>query len=193
MRLVLASRSPRRADLLTAAGYEFAVTPADIDERRCDDETAAEYVGRLASEKAAIVTAGAPDAMVLGADTVVVIEGLVLGKPVDEADAAAMLHRLSGRSHEVLTGVALLSRGRRRTEVVTTRVTFRTLTAVDVGWYVASGEPVGKAGAYAIQGRASRFVTRIEGSYSNVVGLPVATVDEMIRASGAASPTGPGA
>ena len=139
------------------------------------------------------MTAGAPDAMVLGADTVVVIEGLVLGKPVDEADAAAMLHRLSGRSHEVLTGVALLSRGRRRTEVVTTRVTFRTLTAVDVGWYVASGEPVGKAGAYAIQGRASRFVTRIEGSYSNVVGLPVATVDEMIRASGAASPTDPGA
>ena len=193
MRLVLAARSPRRADLLTAAGYEFEVTPADIDERRCDDETAAEYVGRLASEKAAIVTASAPDAMVLGADTVVVIEGLVLGKPVDEADAAAMLHRLSGRSHEVLTGVALLSRGRRRTEVVTTRVRFRTLTAADVVWYVASGEPVGKAGAYAIQGRASSFVTRIEGSYSNVVGLPVATVDEMIRASGAASPTGPGA
>lgn len=137
------------------------------------------------------MTLSAPDAMVLGADTVVVSEGLVLEKPVDAADAATMLRRLSGRSHEVLTGVALVCPERRCTEVVMTRVTFRTLTEADVVWYVASGEPFGKAGAYAIQGRASRFVTRIEGSYSNVVGLPVATVDELIRASGGASPPGP--
>lgn len=178
--------------MLTAAGYAFSVTPADIDEERRGEETASQYVRRLAVEKAARVTATAPDAIVLGADTVVLVEGQLLGKPVDDADAAAMLTRLSGRSHEVLTGVALVSPAWRGAEVVTTQVTFRTLTPADVAWYVASQEPVGKAGAYAIQGRASRFVTRIDGSYSNVVGLPMATVDAMLRASGAATRTHPG-
>ena len=168
------------------------MTPADIDEGRRDEETASEYVRRLAVEKAARVTAIAPDAIVLGGDTVVLVEGQLLGKPVNDADAAAMLTRLSGRSHEVLTGVAVVSPAWRGAEVVTTQVTFRTLTPADVAWYVASQEPIGKAGAYAIQGRASRFVTRIDGSYSNVVGLPMATVDAMLRASGAATRTRPG-
>ena len=185
MRLVLASRSPRRADLLTAAGYTFAVAPADIDERRHEGESPGEYVGRLAAEKADRVGPDVPDAVVLGADTVVVVDALVLGKPVDDADAAAMLQRLSGRSHEVLTGVALHATGCRRREVAVTRVTFRALTPADVAWYVESGESAGKAGAYAIQGRASRFVTHIEGSYSNVVGLPVAMVDRLLRSLGA--------
>ena len=184
MRLVLASRSPRRADLLTAAGYTFAVAPADIDERRHEGESPSEYVGRLAAEKAGRVGPDVPGAVVLGADTVVVVDALVLGKPVDDADAAAMLQRLSGRSHEVLTGVALQAPGCRRREVAVTRVTFRALTPADVAWYVESGESAGKAGAYAIQGRASRFVTHIDGSYSNVVGLPVAMVDRLLRSFG---------
>lgn len=181
MRLVLASRSPRRADLLTAAGYTFDVAPADIDEQRGEGESPRAYVQRLADEKAARVGPDAPGAIVLGADTVVVIDGLVLGKPVDDTDAAAMLQRLSGRTHEVLTGVALLAPGCQQREVAVTRVVFRPLTPADVAWYVQSGESAGKAGAYAIQGRASRFVTHIEGSYSNVVGLPVAVVDRLLR------------
>ena len=181
MRLILASRSPRRADLLTRAGYEFEVAPADIDERLLDSETPAAHVRRLARDKAARVARDHPGAIVLGADTVVVIDAVMLGKPTDDADAASMLGRLSGRTHEVLTGVALYSPSNRRCDVESTRVTFRDLTAAEVAWYVASREPDGKAGAYAIQGRASRFVTRIEGSYANVVGLPVALVDHLLR------------
>lgn len=184
MPLVLASRSPRRADLLTAAGYAFAVAPADIDERRCEGESPGAYVERLAAEKAARVCSDVPDAVVLGADTVVVIDELVLGKPVDNADAAAMLQRLSGRSHKVLTGVAVYAPGCRLREVAVTTVAFRPLTPTDVAWYVESGESTGKAGAYAIQGLASRFVTHIEGSYSNVVGLPIAVVDRLLRTVG---------
>ena len=182
MALILASRSPRRADLLTRAGYAFEVVPADIAERLLDGETPAAYVRRLAREKAALVARDHPETVVLGADTVVVIEGVVLGKPVDDEDAAAMLRRLSGRTHEVLTGVALHAADDERSDVESTRVTVRELTARDIAWYVASGEPGGKAGAYAIQGLASRFVTRIDGSYSNVVGLPIALVDRLLRA-----------
>ena len=160
---MLASRSPRRADLLTRAGYEFEVAPADIDERRLDGEPPLAYVRRLAREKAAFVARGRPEAVVVGADTVVVIDDAILGKPADDADAAGMLRRLSGRAHEVLTGVALHSPHAQRCDVDTTRVTFRELTDEEIAWYVWSEEPVGKAGAYAIQGRASRFVTRIEG------------------------------
>ncbi len=174
MRLVLASRSPRRADLLTRAGYEFEVAPADIDERLLDGETPAAHVRRLARAKAALVARDHPESIVLGADTVVVVDDVMLGKPADDADAAGMLRRLSGRTHEVLTGVALHTPSNHRYEVASTRVTFRELIAGDIAWYVGSGEPAGKAGAYAIQGRGSRFVTRIDGSYTNVVGLPVA-------------------
>ena len=186
MRLVLASRSPRRADLLTSAGYEFEIVPADIDERLFDGETPAAHVRRLARDKAARVARDRPESIVLGADTVVVIDGVVLGKPADDADAAGMLGRLSGRTHDVLTGVALHTRDGQWCEVESTRVTFRELAAEDVAWYVASGEPDGKAGAYAIQGRASRFVTRVEGAYTNVVGLPVALVNRLL--AGCAGP-----
>jgi septum formation protein len=181
VRLVLASRSPRRADLLTLAGYDFEIAPADIDERSLDGETPTEHVRRLGREKAAVVAPSYPGSIVLGADTVVVIDQVTLGKPFDDADAVDMLRRLSGRTHEVLTGVALHASSDQRCEVESTRVTFRELTAEDIAWYVESGEPEGKAGAYAIQGLASRFVIRIEGSYANVVGLPVALVDRLLR------------
>ena len=181
MRLVLASRSPRRAGLLTRAGYTFEVAPADIDERVRDSESPPDHVRRLAREKAALVARDHPGAIVLGADTVVVVDHDILGKPVDDSDATRMLRRLSGRTHVVLTGVALHAPNHQWCDVDSTRVTFRELTAEDVSWYVGSGEPGGKAGAYAIQGLASRFVTRIEGSYANVVGLPVALVDRPLR------------
>ena len=199
MRLVLASRSPRRADLLTRAGYRFEVAPADIDERRRDGEAPRELVRRLAREKAAAVAPRHPGAVVLGADTLVVVDGAVLGKPDGAGGAAAMLRRLSGRAHEVLTGVALHAAGGCRDGVQSTRVVFRALSPDDVAWYVATGESADKAGAYSIQGRASRFVTRIEGSYTNVVGLPVELVDGLLRehadggapAGGERSPPGP--
>ena len=181
MRLVLASRSPRRAELLTRAGYRFAVAPADIDERRRDGEAPRELVRRLAREKAAAVAPRHPGAVVLGADTLVVVDGAVLGKPDGAAGAAAMLRRLSGRAHEVLTGVALRAADRCLDGVQSTRVVFRALSPGDVEWYVATGESADKAGSYSIQGRASRFVTRIEGSYTNVVGLPIELVDDLLR------------
>ena len=179
---MLASRSPRRAHLLTRAGYQFEIAPADIDERVFEGETPLAHVRRLAREKAARVAHDHVESVVLGADTVVVIDGAVLGKPADDADAAGMLRRLSGRTHEVLTGIALHTPHDQRCHARSTRVTFRELTPGDLAWYVGSGEPEGKAGAYAIQERASRFVTRIEGSYTNVVGLPVALVDHLLRA-----------
>lgn len=192
MRLVLASRSPRRVELLTRAGYRFEVAPADIDERRLEGEPPRDLVRRLAREKAAAVAPRHPGAVVLGADTLVVVDGAVLGKPDGAAGAAAMLRRLSGRAHEVLTGVALHAACRRRDDVQSTRVVFRALASDDVAWYVATGESADKAGAYSIQGRASRFVTRIEGSYTNVVGLPIELVDGLLRelAGGGASSAG---
>ena len=178
---MLASRSPRRADLLTSAGYEFEIVPPDIDERLLDGETPAAHVRRLARDKAAFVARDHPESIVLGADTVVVIDDVILGKPADDADAAGMLRQLSGRTHDVLTGVALHTPTDQRCDLESTRVTLRELTAGDIAWYVGSREPEGKAGAYAIQGLASRFVTRIEGSYTSVVGLPVSLVDRLLR------------
>ena len=181
MGLVLASRSPRRADLLSRAGFRFEVVPADIDERPRPGEPPAALVRRLAREKAAAVALIHADAVVLGADTLVVASGTILGKPVDASDAATMLRRLSGHAHNVLTGVAVHAPTGRQDEVASTRVVFRKLREVEIDWYVASEEPLGKAGAYAIQGLASRFVTRIDGSYTNVVGLPMAVVDRILR------------
>ena len=178
--LVLASASPRRAELLRAAGIPFEVVTADVDERQLDGEDADTYVRRLAAAKAARVAGTCPGRAVLGADTTVVVDGEVLGKPRDTADAAAMLSRLSGRSHLVLTGVCLIdAAGRAETAVASTTVEFRSLTADDIERYVASGEPMDKAGAYAIQGGAGPFVTRVEGAYDNVVGLPVALIQAM--------------
>lgn len=181
MRLVLASTSPRRRELLDAAGIEFDVHAVDVDERRDAGEPPEAYAERVARLKASTGARHFPDRPVLGADTIVVVDGEVLGKPRDAADAFRMLARLSGHSHEVLTGVALAHAGVVHSAVERTRVWFTRLSDADIAAYVASGEPLDKAGAYAIQGLASRFIPRIEGSYSNVVGLPVATVVEMLK------------
>jgi septum formation protein len=206
VRLVLASASPRRAELLRAGGFTFDSIVADVDEQVRPGESPSAYVRRLAAEKSAAVMAGlkarttpvsrAPvsratvvvqafrpaddDVVVLGADTAVVLDGEVLGKPRDDEDAAAMLRRLSGRRHEVLTGISLRQGAYEVGRVETTIVHFTVLSEAGVLWYVASGEGRDKAGAYAIQGLASRFIPRIEGSYSNVVGLPVACVAELL-------------
>ena len=178
---MLASASPRRAELLRAAGIPFEVAPADVDESVREGETPLAYVRRIAEDKARATSRRFPGRVILAADTTVVVDGEVLGKPTDAADARRMLSRLSGRAHEVLTGVCVVDpSGHIRTEVETTTVVFAPLHAEEIGWYVASGEPMDKAGAYAIQGLASRFVQRIEGSYTNVVGLPVALVYRML-------------
>ncbi len=184
MRLILASSSPRRAELLRAAGFQFDIVPADLDEDRRGGEPPAAYVRRLASDKSAAVARRRPDSgeVVLGADTAVVIDGDVLGKPVDDADAEQMLARLSGRRHEVVTGVSLRAGGQEVGRVEATAVWFAAMTSADISWYVASGEGRDKAGAYGIQGLASRFIPRIDGSYTNVVGLPIAAVQDLLRA-----------
>ena len=185
MRLVLASASPRRAELLTAAGFIFETCVADVDESIRPGESPHDYVRRLAAEKATATLARLkdenPHALVIGADTTVVVGDEILGKPAGLAESERMLRLLSGRSHTVLTGVAVRTGTVVESAVIETQVVFGVLSEEQVAWYVASGEGLDKAGAYAIQGRASRFITRIEGSYSNVVGLPVATVDELIR------------
>ena len=184
MRFVLASASPRRAELLRAAGYEFETLVVDLDERVRPGEAPDVYVRRLAAEKSAaalrMLTGAGPDLVVLGADTAVVVDGVILGKPIDDRDAASMLERLSGRSHRVLTGVSVRGAQLEAGRVETTTVEFKPLTRDEVEWYVASGEGRDKAGAYAIQGLASRFIPSISGSYSNVVGLPVAVVHELV-------------
>jgi septum formation protein len=185
MRLILASASPRRAELLRAAGFDFEIIATDIDERLRPDEPPAAFVRRLAAEKSAGGLAQVRPAeagryvredhlVVLGADTAVVVDGEVLGKPRDDHEAAAMLARLSGRRHEVLTGVSLRTSAAEAGFVEATTVEFSQLSDAEIAWYVASGEGRDKAGAYAIQGLAARFIPRIEGSYSNVVGLPLA-------------------
>lgn len=186
--LVLASSSPRRAELLQAAGLPFVVRVAPVDETPHAGEAPDAYVRRLAVAKARAAYA-APHELVLGADTVVVAGGesgpVSLGKPVDADDAAAMLRQLAGRTHDVLTGVALVRAGEAvAVEVAATRVTFAPMTDSDVAWYVATAEPYDKAGGYAVQGLASRFVTAIDGSYSNVVGLPVQVVCRLIAGAG---------
>ncbi len=180
MRLVLASRSPRRAELLTAAGIEFTVRVADIDETPRAGEDPMDYVLRLAEEKACAVPCDV-DETVLAADTTVVLDREILGKPVDLADAARMLGVLSERKHEVITGVCLRNRQRTVREASVTAVWFAPMTPREIEEYLASGEPLDKAGAYGIQGVASRYVERIEGSYTNVVGLPVAMVYRLLR------------
>ena len=182
MRLILASASPRRAELLSAAGFEFDVMPADVDERPRATESAETYTLRVARDKARRVAAiGDHGATVLGADTEVVADGRILGKPATSEDAARMLRLLSGRAHDVLTAVVVCAGGRERSEVVTTRVEFAPMSEDDVDRYVATGEPMGKAGAYGIQGYAARFIDRIDGSWSNVVGLPIHTVNRLLR------------
>lgn len=181
-RLVLASASPRRRELLTTAGFAFDVRPADIDESPREGETPDAYVARLAEEKARAVWR--PGEVTLGADTTVVVDGESLGKPADSEEAAAMLRRLSGRPHEVLTGWCLFDGESGRGGVEATKVFFVAMSEDEVTEYAASGEPLDKAGAYGIQGLASKYVERIEGCYFNVVGLPVARVTRALRGFG---------
>jgi septum formation protein len=178
--LVLASKSPRRQQILRDAGIPFVVRSADVPEQRRPGESAADYVRRLAQEKAFAVPI-LPGEIVLGADTVVVVEGEVLEKPADTRDAIRMITLLSGREHEVITGICLRSDTRKIVDTATTRVRFVPLTSEEMETYAASGEPMDKAGAYAIQGLASKFIDRIEGTYSNVVGLPMALVYRCLK------------
>jgi septum formation protein len=184
MHLVLASGSPRRADLLRAAGIPFEVFPVEVDERFRPGEKPEHAVARLAEAKAVIAAASHPDAVVLGADTTVVVRGEALAKPADAEDAARMLRLLSGRSHDVLTGICLWREGRRLVHVEPTRVRMAELGESDIAWYVSTGEPFDKAGGYAVQGLASRFIEGIDGSYSNVVGLPIASVYGLLKELG---------
>jgi septum formation protein len=203
--LVLASASPRRHDLLTSAGISFAVQPADVDETPLAGESPRNCAERLAKEKALAVLRNRPQDIVLGADTIVVVDDTILGKPANAEDAARMLRMLSGRTHQVITGVCLVGREIRaqgsaisetaphrphdpktedrelRTSSETTLVTMTEISDQEIRDYVATGEPMDKAGAYAIQGIASRWIPRIEGDYSNVVGLPIALVYRMLR------------
>jgi septum formation protein len=187
MRLILASASPRRAELLTSAGFAFDIVPADVDESLLPREQPASYALRVAVAKATAISAVVEDeSVVLAADTVVVIGDRILGKPVDDSDARSMLQLLSGAVHTVLTAVVLRGGVEQRSAVVVTRVHFRPLLDGEIDWYLATGEPAGKAGAYAIQGRAARFIDWIDGSWSNVVGLPIATVDQLLSELGRA-------
>lgn len=185
-RLVLASASPRRAELLAGLGLQFEVRPADLDEAKRDPETGPFYVGRLAREKAAAVAR--PGEVVIAADTTVDLDGDLLGKPSDAADARAILGRLSGRTHLVHTGVcvhrATEPTPEIRSNVITTAVTFADLPDAWIDWYVGTKEPFDKAGGYGMQGSASLFVARIEGSPSNVIGLPLDTVANLMTAAG---------
>ena len=185
--LILASASPRRQELLRNAAIRFEVQPADIDETPLAGESPHDCAERLAREKAITVSRKRPQDQVLGADTIVVIDKTILGKPRDAADAARMLRLLSGRTHEVITGVCIADPIAGDTEQAseTTRVTMRELSDDEIRDYVATGEPMDKAGAYAIQGIASRWIPHIEGDYSNVVGLPVALIYGMLKKRGA--------
>jgi septum formation protein len=179
LKLILASGSPRRAELLRGAGLAFEIVIPDIDEAPRPHEAPADFVMRTAREKAESISAAG--AVILAADTAVVDGARILGKPVDTADAAAMLRSLSGRTHEVMTGVCLCFPGGAGCFHTETRVTFRDLSETEIAAYVATGEPMDKAGAYAIQGGAAKMVRRVEGSYSNVVGLPLCEVIEKLE------------
>jgi septum formation protein len=183
-KLILASRSPRRAEILRSVGWPFEVIVAGVDEALHAGEAPTDYVRRLSLSKASAVAAGLDGGLVLGADTTVVIDNQILGQPIDNDDARRMLKLLSGRWHEVLTAVTLV-RADNRSEpaigVETTRVRFATVSDAEIDWYVSTGEPLDKAGAYGIQERAALFIEEIQGDYFNVMGLPIRLVYELAR------------
>jgi septum formation protein len=186
--LYLASRSPRRNELLSRLDVPFRALDLEVPEVRGADETPEAYVRRVALDKARAglaLVAQDTDAVVLGSDTEVVLGDRVYGKPVDAADAAAMLASLAGRTHRVMTAVALVAHGRERVQLVSSEVTFAAMSAAQIAGYVASGEPMGKAGGYAIQGGAERFISHLAGSYSGVMGLPLQQTGELLREFGA--------
>ena len=186
--VVLASASPRRADLLRLAGLVFRVIPTEVDETPLPGEDPGDLAGRLAAEKAAAVgpAAAGPEAIVLAADTVVALDAEILGKPRDLEDARRMLRRLAGRTHEVITGIALrlLPEGSLACDRSRSRVTFAPMDEHEISWYAKSGEGMDKAGAYALQGKGALFVRSIEGSYTNVIGLPLEILYPMLRRHG---------
>jgi nucleoside triphosphate pyrophosphatase len=182
--IYLASQSPRRSELLRQLGVEFSILDVDVPERREPGEPPDDYVNRVAREKAAaglMQVVAIPGAVVIGADTEVVLDDEVFGKPADAADAARMLRRLSGRTHRALSAVWCVSAAREEHAVSTSQVEFMTLDERDIATYVDSGEPFGKAGAYAIQGRAAAFVRRLDGSHSGVMGLPLHETAQLLR------------
>lgn len=189
-RLILASASPRRSELLSRAGLAFEVIAADVDESPLDGETPEAYVVRVAHAKADQVARAHPEALVLAADTTVVLEGRILGKPASVDEALATLEALGGRTHRVLSAVALSGRAR-AAHVETTHVTMRRAPRAELAWYVATGEPMDKAGAYAIQGIGAQLVSRIEGSHSNVIGLPLAETLALLERLGHPLPWSP--
>jgi septum formation protein len=181
--IILASQSPRRAELLRQVGIAFEICVADVDEGVRSGEAPPDYVRRVALAKAEAVHAHVPSLPVLAADTAVVIDGRILGKPDDRADALAMLAQLSGRTHEVLSGVALLA-DKPAYRLSISRVSFRPISPGEAAAYWTTGEPADKAGAYAVQGLAAAFIERIEGSYSGIMGLPLFETLEMLRGAG---------
>jgi len=179
-KLVLASSSPRRAEILERAGWPHEIIVAGIDETLFPNEKAGDYVQRLARSKAEAVASRLTQGLVLGADTTVVVANQILGQPADEADARRMLNLLNAKWHEVLTGVAVVRvGGETRVAYETTRVRFAEMSENEIDWYISTGEPFGKAGAYGIQGKASLFVEEIEGDYFNIMGLPIRLVYEL--------------
>ncbi|WP_243370567.1 Maf family nucleotide pyrophosphatase [Geotalea sp. SG265] len=185
--IVLASASPRRVELLASAGIDFQVMPGDVDESLMPGESPEEHVLRLARSKAETVAGKGHGRFFIGADTIVVCDGEIMGKPADSADAERMLKKLSGVAHEVITGFAVIDRetGNISAEAVRTKVFFKRLRDGEIAAYIGTGCPFDKAGAYAIQGGAGHMVQKIEGSYSNVVGLPLCEVVEALRKMGA--------
>jgi len=186
-KLILASKSPRRAEILRAVGWQFETIAANIDETREPNEDAVSYVMRLARTKAEKIRAQVASGMVLGADTTVVVNGEILEQPHDAEDARRMLHLLNNKWHEVLTGVALVSDGTQDgsdsvlVDHELTRVRFSEMSAAEIDWYISTGEPFGKAGAYGIQGHAALFIEEIQGDYFNIVGLPIRLVYELLN------------
>jgi len=191
LRVLLASSSPRRRELLTLVGIAHEVRPADIDESYLQGETPGAHAERLAREKAEKVARDDAEAVTIGSDTIVVVDGEVLGKPRDVHHAHAMLRRLSGRRHEVVTGVAAIWRGRTSSAIEVVGVTFRELGDAEIAAYVATGEPMDKAGAYGIQGYGATIVERVEGDYFAVMGLPLNRLVRMLEAMGVRYPFGP--
>jgi septum formation protein len=184
--IILASTSPRRRDLLLQIGLDFTVDPADVDERALPDEPPETYAVRVALDKARVAAARTGSGIVIAADTIVVLDDAVLGKPSDPRDAERMLSMLSGKKHRVITGLAVINTatGTVLTRSSTTNVWFRDLSPEDIVWYVRTGEPLDKAGAYGIQEKGALLITRIEGCYFNVVGLPLSVLFEMLRELG---------
>jgi septum formation protein len=180
-KLILASGSPRRAEILNAVGWKFDKIVADVDETEFDGENPSDYVMRLAKTKAEVIAANHKNATVLGADTTVVIDNQILGKPLDFDDARRMLQMLSGKTHEVLTGVAVVKNGETHVGIQSTKVKFVTLSDAEIEYLVEFGEPLDKAGGYAVQAQAALFIEEIEGDYWNVVGLPISLVYSLIK------------